>query len=269
MKHDEVQPLIEEVIARKSTLQRLERYISDTPDIKNINAPFTISDEDEANGHPKSGDWIGINASNPRDRWLITKEFFDDNYEIISSRRNDSTEELIKEKGLTGPRLTKDDLDAKIASSSVIYRMTEGGKQMVLGVYIMKNDFVVIGDPIVFDGPFASPVVAGMNLITERVGKKTLRFAYREISDSQIYIGRPSASVSPENDDQEVGEKIAMDNLSEEEQHGCIHVVQTGYDKDKANRMALDNAYHKIWEIEGYLLQESLADNASSDTSED
>jgi len=112
MKHDEVQPLIEEVIARKSTLQRLERYISDTPDIKNINAPFTISDEDKANGHPKPGDWIGINASNPRDRWLITKEFFDNNYEIISSRRNDPTEELIKEKGLTSPRLTKDDLDA-------------------------------------------------------------------------------------------------------------------------------------------------------------
>jgi len=251
MEHDEVLP-IEEVIARKSALQRLERYIPDTPDIKNINAPFTISDEDKANGHPKLGDWIGINASNPRDRWLITKEFFDNNYEIISSRRNDPTEELIKEKGLTGPRLTKDDLDAKIASSSVIYRMTEGGKQMVIGVYIMKNGFVVTGSPIVFDGPFAPSVIAGMNIVTERVGEKTLRFAYREISNSQIYIGRPSVSVSPENDDQEVGERIAMDNLSEEEQHGLIHVVQVGYDEDRANTPLSPISYDKHYLVPFY-----------------
>jgi len=55
--------------------------------------------------------------------------------------------------------------------------------------------------------------------------------------------------------------RIAMDNLSEEEQHGRIYVVQKGCDKNKADRMALENAYKKIWELEGYLLQESLVND--------
>lgn len=56
-----------------------------------------------------------------------------------------------------------------------------------------------------------------------------LRWCCITMSNGFTVTGRPSASVSPENDDEEIGRKIAY-----------------------------DNAYDKIWELEGYLLADKL-----------
>lgn len=42
---------------------------------------FKMSQEDIVNGHPKEGDMIGRDPANHNDQWLVSKEFFEDNYE--------------------------------------------------------------------------------------------------------------------------------------------------------------------------------------------
>jgi len=51
--------------------------------IENEIGYFDISKEDKANGSPKLGDMIAINKDNPSDKWLVSKEFFEENYKII------------------------------------------------------------------------------------------------------------------------------------------------------------------------------------------
>jgi hypothetical protein len=42
----------------------------------------SISKEDRENGSPKDGDMIARNYWNHSDQWLISKEFFEDNYTL-------------------------------------------------------------------------------------------------------------------------------------------------------------------------------------------
>lgn len=45
---------------------------------------------------------------------------------------------------------------------------------------------------------------------------KVLRWAVLTTQNGYAVTGKPSASVSPENDDQEIGERIAIDNAKDE-----------------------------------------------------
>jgi hypothetical protein len=40
----------------------------------------SVSDPDKQNGSPKIGDMIAHSPTNPDDRWLVAKKFFNDNY---------------------------------------------------------------------------------------------------------------------------------------------------------------------------------------------
>jgi len=42
----------------------------------------SISKEDRENGSPKDGDMIARNYWNHLDQWLVSKEFFEDNYTL-------------------------------------------------------------------------------------------------------------------------------------------------------------------------------------------
>ena len=42
-----------------------------------------ISQADRANGSPKDGNMIARNPNNHDDLWLVYKEFFEENYELI------------------------------------------------------------------------------------------------------------------------------------------------------------------------------------------
>jgi hypothetical protein len=43
----------------------------------------SISDVDRQNGSPKLGDMIARNPKNHLDQWLVAKEYFEDNFELI------------------------------------------------------------------------------------------------------------------------------------------------------------------------------------------
>ena len=96
-----------------------------------------------------------------------------------------TTEDMIIEKGLTAPRVTKELIASKIKSVDHVAHITNSGSILRWCCIEMENGFTV--------------------------------------------TGKPSASVSPENDNQEIGEKIAY-----------------------------ENAYSEIWALEGYLLATEL-----------
>ena len=41
----------------------------------------SVSDADKANGSPKQGDMIAMNADNQNDKWLVNAKWFADNYD--------------------------------------------------------------------------------------------------------------------------------------------------------------------------------------------
>ena len=43
----------------------------------------SISVEDDLDGSPKSGDMIARNPKNYKDKWLVSKKYFKDNFEEI------------------------------------------------------------------------------------------------------------------------------------------------------------------------------------------
>jgi len=43
---------------------------------------ISISEADLANGSPKSGDMIARNPKNHADQWLVSMEYFKDNFEL-------------------------------------------------------------------------------------------------------------------------------------------------------------------------------------------
>jgi hypothetical protein len=43
----------------------------------------SISDADKANGSPKIGDMIARNPKNHEDQWLVSKQYFEDNFEKL------------------------------------------------------------------------------------------------------------------------------------------------------------------------------------------
>lgn len=63
-----------------------------------------------------------------------------------------------------------------------------------------------------------------------------LRWAVITLSNGYAVVGDPSVAVSPENDDEVIGKKIAY-----------------------------DNSFNKIWQLEGYLLKEKLNSKVKED----
>jgi hypothetical protein len=63
---------------RKRGLTRMEPWNEQT-DMQGV----SISQEDRDKGSPKRGDMIAQSTTNPNDRWLISKLYFETNYEEI------------------------------------------------------------------------------------------------------------------------------------------------------------------------------------------
>jgi hypothetical protein len=51
--------------------------------IKDTEFQVSVSDVDKANGSPKIGDMIARNPKNHNDKWLVAKQYFEDNFEEI------------------------------------------------------------------------------------------------------------------------------------------------------------------------------------------
>lgn len=44
----------------------------------------SVSEADKQNGSPKKGDMIAFSITDPNDRWLVSEQFFKDNYELVA-----------------------------------------------------------------------------------------------------------------------------------------------------------------------------------------
>jgi hypothetical protein len=83
-----------------------------------------------------------------------------------------TTEQMIQERGLNAPRVTKEEIDRTIIHTEIVKHITPAGKILRWAVLTCENGYAV--------------------------------------------TGKPSAAVSVENDNQEVGEKVAIDNAKAE-----------------------------------------------------
>lgn len=97
----------------------------------------------------------------------------------------ENIEQMVQEKGLTAPRVTKELISSKIESIDYVEHRTPVGAILRWAVLNMVNGFSI--------------------------------------------VGKPSASISPENDDEEIGKKVAY-----------------------------ENAFNEAWALEGYVLANNL-----------
>ena len=44
----------------------------------------SVSEEDKSNGSPREGDMIAFNPLNPRDMWLVSEKFLNENYVFVA-----------------------------------------------------------------------------------------------------------------------------------------------------------------------------------------
>jgi len=48
---------------------------------------ISVSEEDKENGSPKIGDMIARNPKNHNDQWLVAKQYFEDNLELVENKK--------------------------------------------------------------------------------------------------------------------------------------------------------------------------------------
>lgn len=51
-----------------------------------LSRDISISSEDLKNGSPKKGDMIARNPKNHKDQWLVAKDYFEDNFELLTQQ---------------------------------------------------------------------------------------------------------------------------------------------------------------------------------------
>jgi len=62
---------------KRKVIAELRHYVAGD----SLNTSISISDFDKENGSPKSGDMIARNLKDHNDQWLVSKAYFDDNFE--------------------------------------------------------------------------------------------------------------------------------------------------------------------------------------------
>jgi hypothetical protein len=68
---------------RKKGFTEMHRYDPNLLYPKEFMDRVSISPEDRKNGSPKEGDMIARNPNNHNDLWLVSKEYFEENYEVV------------------------------------------------------------------------------------------------------------------------------------------------------------------------------------------
>jgi hypothetical protein len=62
---------------RKNKIQKMRPYVPGE-DLSGI----SVSEEDREDGSPRLGDMIAVSNMNESDKWLVSKSFFLENYEL-------------------------------------------------------------------------------------------------------------------------------------------------------------------------------------------
>ena len=61
----------------------IELFKSENKLKPHLDVEVSISQEDLKNGSPKIGDMIARNPKNHNDQWLVAKQYFEDNFELM------------------------------------------------------------------------------------------------------------------------------------------------------------------------------------------
>lgn len=68
---------------RRKQIAEMHTYNPDVMYPKEFMDKVSISQVDKENGSPKLGDMIARNPKNHNDMWLVSKEYFEDNFEEL------------------------------------------------------------------------------------------------------------------------------------------------------------------------------------------
>lgn len=107
---------------------------------------ISISSEDIKKGSPKQGDMVARNIENNQDQWLVSKEYFEKNFELIEETNIESETKLeydIQNKNLNAPRLTPSHIDSVI--KDIKYYIVQDTTTTICSL-ILENGFVVNGE---------------------------------------------------------------------------------------------------------------------------
>ena len=68
---------------RRTNIAEMHEYNSDNNYSEQFMSRVSISKTDLENGSPKNGDMIARNPENHNDLWLVAKDYFEQNFELI------------------------------------------------------------------------------------------------------------------------------------------------------------------------------------------
>jgi len=64
---------------KRKNVSEMRHYVKG----ENLDSKVSISEADLKAGSPKLGDMIARNPKNHEDQWLVAKDYFDDNLELV------------------------------------------------------------------------------------------------------------------------------------------------------------------------------------------
>jgi len=69
---------------RRKQIAELRPVVSNDTQLSLEVEGISISQADKINGSPKKGDMIARNPKNHNDKWLVAKDYFEDNFEPLN-----------------------------------------------------------------------------------------------------------------------------------------------------------------------------------------
>ena len=78
---------------KRSAIAELRPVTYDEAITKQLDSRISLSQADRDNGSPSHGDMIARNPKNHEDQWLVAKQYFEDNFELVVDNSNEQLQE--------------------------------------------------------------------------------------------------------------------------------------------------------------------------------
>jgi len=158
----------------------------------------------------------------------------------------------------TAPRITLEHVKGRIKDVAYFTNRTRNNHIIFIAILTLANGFTATSTPLFLLDENQESLTIGRDYLTDETiefetqSGSVLRWGFKDIDGGVFIVGKPSASVSAENDNREIGLKIAIENMYESGRMGARYLLQPlvkGIEKT-----AYNDAFNKIWELEGYQL---------------
>ena len=176
--------------------------------------------------------------------------------------RDEELEQKIKDKGLIAPRVTLDDVN-KAINQKVLFHQTVENHDIVIGIVEMNNGFCVVGNPIITKRTKSIAITLRGDAILEYKAQSgsILRFGVILRDNGRCVVGSPSASISAENDNRVIGERLARENcIDNDVMKNYIYPLKDNeVEPDVIASKAIESAVSKVWSYMGFALADKLS----------